>query len=90
MDEQFFAGLSGNFTLSGRRQLIPFLLLIKESIREKRERLTEGKFLAKITGVTKVLALCKKVDKIILYHHLQGERPSVKRKKGYLSENEEW
>jgi hypothetical protein len=44
-------------------------------------------FLAKITGVTKVLALCKKVDKIIHYHHLQGERPFVKRKKGYLSDS---
>jgi hypothetical protein len=56
-------------------------MLIKELIREKRERLAEGKFLAKITGVTKVLALCRKVDKIIHYHHLQGERPTVNRKK---------
>jgi len=27
------------------------------------------------------------VDKIIHYHHLQGERPFVKRKKGYLSDS---
>ena len=31
--------------------------------------------------VTKVLALCKKVDRITLYHLFQGERPFVKETK---------
>jgi hypothetical protein len=41
-----------------------------------------SKIVARITGVTKVLALCKKADKIIHYHHLQGERPIGRRNQG--------